>query len=70
MPTHDHELSLALDYMRKAMALLDEVDAPAHIAAHVDLAAHQLQELVAALRSSEPQIRLANRQEGRGPPAC
>ena len=39
-------LSSALELLFNALALLDEADAPGQIGAHVDLAAHQLQELV------------------------
>jgi hypothetical protein len=46
MVSRDHALSLALEYLRKALALLDQADAPAQIGAHVDLAAVQLQEVV------------------------
>lgn len=40
------ELSLALEYLRKALAVLDQVGAPAHIGAHIDLAVHQLQGII------------------------
>ena len=35
---------IALEKMQSAIEILDRWKAPAHIAAHVDLAAHQLQE--------------------------
>jgi hypothetical protein len=35
-------LAEALQHMRQAIELLDQADAPAQIAAHVDLAVHQL----------------------------
>lgn len=36
----------ALEHLQFAIRLLDESNAPAHIAAHVDLAVHQLQEAI------------------------
>lgn len=36
----------ALKQLQSAIDLLDSSDAPAHIAAHIDLAAHQLQDLI------------------------
>lgn len=36
----------ALEHLQLAIRLLDESNAPAHIAAHVDLAVHQLQEAI------------------------
>lgn len=35
--------SAALEHLQFAIRLLDDSDAPAHIAAHIDLAIHQLQ---------------------------
>lgn len=43
-PTVDEQLSDALKQLQSAIALLDRSNAPAHIAAHVDLAVHQLQD--------------------------
>jgi len=40
----------ALEHLQFAIRLLDDSDAPAHIAAHIDLAVHQLQEAI----SGEP----------------
>lgn len=40
------ELNLALEYLRKALAVLDRVGAPAQIGAHIDLAMHQLQHII------------------------
>jgi hypothetical protein len=40
-------LETALSLLRGAIDLLDEANAPGHIAAQVDLAAHQLESLVA-----------------------
>lgn len=39
-------LADALEHLRAAILLLDEAEAPAHIAAHVDLAMNQLENLV------------------------
>lgn len=38
--------SAALEHLQLAIRLLDDSDAPAHIAAHIDLAVHQLQEAI------------------------
>lgn len=38
--------SAALEHLQFAIRLLDDSDAPAHIAAHIDLAVHQLQEAI------------------------
>lgn len=38
---------LALEHLSTALRLLDEIGAPAQIGAHVDLAVHQLEELLA-----------------------
>jgi len=61
----DHSLGLAAAHLRSALELLDEVDAPPHIAAQVDLALHQLEQeldlkrahgdLVQIERNAEPQ---------------
>lgn len=44
----------ALNHLRHALELLDQLEAPPHIAAHVDLAVHQLTGFVEtmAVRSS------------------
>jgi hypothetical protein len=39
------KLTQALTHLRSAISLLDEAEAPAHIAAQLDLAAHQLMAL-------------------------
>lgn len=44
----------ALEYLQLAIRLLDESNAPAHIAAHVDLAVHQLQEAIDACPRNYP----------------
>jgi hypothetical protein len=51
-------LSQALEHLRSALELLDEGGAPAHIGAHVDLAANQLELTIAemSVRSKESQI--------------
>lgn len=43
-------LSDALSQIERAIALLDGVDAPAHIAAHLDLASHQLRNAIDSAR--------------------
>ena len=40
------ELNLALEHLRQALTQLDQVRAPAQIGAHIDLAVHQLQDLI------------------------
>lgn len=40
------QLNLALEHLRKAIEQLDEAKAPAHIGAHIDLAIHQLQDVI------------------------
>lgn len=42
----EHWLGLAAVQLRAALELLDRVDAPPHIAAQVDLALHQLEQIV------------------------
>lgn len=42
----DQALSDAADHLRAAIAILDESDAPAHIAAHLDLALCQLGDIL------------------------
>lgn len=44
-------LEEALQQLQAAIALLDRVGAPGHIAAHVDLAVNQLQDLLPSSRS-------------------
>jgi hypothetical protein len=43
-------LSKALERLQSAIQLLDDARAPAQIAAHVDLAAHQLRSVIAAAK--------------------
>lgn len=40
---YDDRLDDALSLLKKALGLLDEVDAPADIGAHLDLAIHRLE---------------------------
>ena len=40
------QLPAAVFHLRSAIGVLDAVRAPAHIAAHVDLALHQVEELM------------------------
>lgn len=42
---NDESLREALDHLVCAIELLDQAGAPAHIAAHVDLAAHEVKNL-------------------------
>ena len=42
----DNQLEQALQQLQSAIKLLDSGNAPAQIAAHVDLAAHQLTEFI------------------------
>jgi hypothetical protein len=42
----DHWLGVAATQLQSALELLDRHDAPPHIAAQVDLALHQLQQLL------------------------
>lgn len=39
----------AAKHLRAAIALLDEADAPAHIAAHLDLAANQIDDVIGSV---------------------
>jgi hypothetical protein len=59
MLNSEDALTSALACLRRALALLDESNAPAQIAAHVDLAAHQLEEHMADLKQ-RAQRRLGN----------
>jgi hypothetical protein len=49
---NDSMLGQALDHLRSAIALLDLADAPEHIAAHVDLAVNQLENLLPSSRTA------------------
>lgn len=40
-------MTAALDLLRRAIDLLDQAEAPGQIAAHVDLAVHQLADAIA-----------------------
>lgn len=44
-PEWQEQVTLAADLIREAMQLLDAADAPADIAAHLDLAATRIDEL-------------------------
>lgn len=50
------ELSVALEHLRIAIEQLDQACAPAHIAAHVDLALNQLQIFIGAADGRQDQI--------------
>lgn len=54
-------LTSALAHLHEALALLDKAGAPGQIGAHVDLAAHQLQDLLSQPASSRVQLGLGNR---------
>ena len=44
----ENALVQAQKHLQTAIDLLDEAQAPAHIAAHVDLASHQLRDAIAS----------------------
>ena len=48
-----HELGKALEHLRTAIAILDRANAPAQIAAHIDLATCQLQDFVEGKGSTQ-----------------
>jgi hypothetical protein len=48
------QLTSALNHLEAAIVLLDSAEAPAQIAAHVDLALHQLRAAITA--SVQPQV--------------
>jgi hypothetical protein len=56
-------MTAALDLMRRAIDLLDQAEAPGQIAAHVDLAVHQLADAIAdtprpkMVEPADPQFR-------------
>ena len=54
----DMQLVEALNQLRSAIALLDQSRAPAHIAAHVDLATHQLEELIESRSPAQSGIQI------------
>jgi hypothetical protein len=62
-PQGERPLMQALNYLQAAIELLDRGRAPGHIAAHVDLAAHQLRD---AIRSEAGEIG-SDCEEGRAP---
>jgi hypothetical protein len=45
-PSRESQLAKALQLMQRALGLIDEADAPADIAAHLDLAIIRLTELI------------------------
>ena len=45
--TRTEMMESALEYLRKAIELLDQAEAPGQVAAHVDLAANQLVDAIA-----------------------
>ena len=56
-------MNAALDLLRRAMELLDQAEAPGQIAAHIDLAVHQLADAIAdssrlkMVEPADPQFR-------------
>ena len=52
----EQAFSEALDHLRAAIAILDSVDAPAQIAAHLDLALCQLVEMIGATPRLNPRL--------------
>jgi hypothetical protein len=56
-------LSEALQQLRSAIELLDEANAPAHIAAHVDLAAHQIEGVIDTRATDPPTIQIDRNAE-------
>lgn len=50
-------LRSAFEHLQEAMNLLDQSDASPHIAAHVDLAANKLEELIKTSKQPITQIR-------------
>ena len=52
--TRQQMLTDAFNHLQSAIDLLDTADAPGHIAAHADLAARQLEELLAGASSLTP----------------
>lgn len=53
----------ALKQLQSAIDLLDRSDAPAHIAAHVDLAAHQLQDVIDSPSPAESPVQIDRNAE-------
>lgn len=58
-------LLLALNQLQSAIDLMDQGRAPGHIAAHVDLARHQLAEAIGVQTASKRAT--SNRHERRSP---
>lgn len=54
--TVDQQLSRALKELKRAIELLDRASAPTQIAAHVDLAVHQLRDLISTPNQRDDQI--------------
>lgn len=44
--TEQQQWNIALQKLQSAIEILDHCNAPAHIAAHIDLAVHQLQDVI------------------------
>ena len=54
--SYEHLLAKALAQLQSAINLLDRAEAPGHIAAHVDLAMHQLRDAMSAPEQNTVQI--------------
>jgi len=59
----DELLGQALDQLQLALTLLDEAQAPGQIAAHVDLAIHQLRDAIEARGRSQEPAQIAKKAE-------
>jgi hypothetical protein len=51
-------LASALQHLQSAVELLDAASAPGHVAAHIDLAIHQLSNVIEAQWSIQAQIKV------------
>jgi len=60
---HGQLLVQALEHLKAAVALLDRAQAPAHIAAHVDLATHQLRDNIGCEKLADESDQMAKKAE-------
>lgn len=60
---HGQLLVQALEHLKAAIDLLDRAQAPAHIAAHVDLAAHQLRDKIGCEKPADKSDQMAKKAE-------
>lgn len=56
LDSHEQLLAQALVQLNSAIDLLDQAQAPEHIAAHVDLAIHQLRDAMSASQQTAFQM--------------